>query len=242
VVVSTYIWHPTLVTPTWCVALSRGTDASPVWSLVLCKGLVPVQTWWYPLLLWHNGGPTPRSHSRTSSARYWYRPRLICSWAYGNHTAGRSAQNGGIRTATLNISASIALFIMLDPCWFVPSLSCCLWVVHSFSCKFICAMYCCRRSSIQLMSIIHVVLSGLPMWDVVCMYRQSLIELTYRYLLQSHRIHRRTWRFEGRWLGNNNNITAFNNYHTHTLHHHWIFQGQNQSYVMTSSPSASLSW
>jgi hypothetical protein len=39
----------------------------------------------------------------------------------------------------------------------------------------------------------------------------------YRYLLQLHRIHRQTWRFEGHWLDNNNkNITTCNKYHTHS--------------------------
>jgi hypothetical protein len=50
---------------------------------------------------------------------------------------------------------------------------------------------------------INVVLSGSPKWDIVCMYRQPLIELIYRYLLYFHRIHRRTLRTEGHWLENN---------------------------------------
>jgi hypothetical protein len=45
--------------------------------------------------------------------------KVNCASAWANHTAGRSARNGGSRTATLDISAGIALFVVLEPSWFV---------------------------------------------------------------------------------------------------------------------------
>jgi hypothetical protein len=40
------------------------------------------------------------------------------------------------------------------------------------------------------------------------MYRQTLFKLIYKYLLQLHRIYRRTWIIEGRWLKANNVTTT----------------------------------
>jgi hypothetical protein len=38
--------------------------------------------------------------------------KVNCASAWANHTAGRSAQNSGSRTATLDISAGIGLFVV----------------------------------------------------------------------------------------------------------------------------------
>jgi hypothetical protein len=73
--------------------------------------------------------------------------KVNCASAWANHTADGSTQNGESRTATLDISAGIALFVVTEPCRFVSFWSCCSRPARGSPCKFcICVMHCCRRS------------------------------------------------------------------------------------------------
>jgi hypothetical protein len=158
--------------------------------------------------------------------------KVNCALAWGNHIAGRLAQNGGSRAAPLDISAGIVLFIVPEPCWFVLFCSCCSFLVRGSPCKFCnCVMYCWRRFSSWLLSIIHVVLSGSPICGMSCVCKGNhllhcCIDIYCSRMLYTANL--KNWS----WLENNTILPLV--IITHNLHHHYISPTQSIS-VTTSS-------